>query len=764
MSLLTPLFLLGALAVALPVVFHLIRRTTRERAVFSSLMFLLPTTPRLTRRSRLEHLLLLVLRCAVLCLLAFGFARPFIKKAVSSEPSASGARRIVLLVDISASMRRADLWADARQQAQSILRKTSSDDQVALFTFDRQLHPLVTFEQWNGAPSAQRVTLAARKLAEISPGWAATHLGNALIAAAEMLADNSGKTFTGSRQIVLISDLQEGCRLDPLQGYEWPKGIEVTIVPLKARHPSNASLQLITDANAVDSIASSSVRVRVSNSADSRRDQFKVGWARPDGHGFVTEPVEVYVPPGQSRVVPLAWGGQAPNPTQAPSPIGWERAGVRASSGQAPITQDPPNLPAESVRSTRILLQGDEEDFDNSVFVIPPDTARLSVLYLGNDAEKDARQPLYFLQRAFQDTQRQKVSVLARRGATPLPATETSSAALFIVSDALAEESARALRDRVADGKTLLFALRNEACAPTLEFLLGLNHLTVQEARPPAYAMLAEMDFRHPLLAPFADPRFSDFTKIHFWKYRQVDATAIPNARVVAKFDTGDPAILEIPIGRGRVLLLTSGWQPDDSQLALSTKFVPFLYSLLEASGGAAPPPAQFHVGDVVPLPSVAGALKSALTVRAPDGSELTLAAGETNFTKTFLPGIYTLSPPTRRADAPSQRGGQGRGEGNFSDSQPQKSARFAVNLDDRESRTAPLPGDELERLGVPLSHQPTVASHSARQTRLQNAELEARQKLWRWFIVATMVVLLLETWLAGRTARRQETQVDAAT
>src|SRR5258708_39885259 len=106
MSFLTPLFMLGALAVALPVVFHLIRRATRERTPFSSLMFLLPTPPRLTRRSRLEHLLLLALRCLVLCLLALGFARPFIKKAMSEDRSSASARRIVVLVDSSASMRR----------------------------------------------------------------------------------------------------------------------------------------------------------------------------------------------------------------------------------------------------------------------------------------------------------------------------------------------------------------------------------------------------------------------------------------------------------------------------------------------------------------------------------------------------------------------------------------------------------------------------------------------------------------------------------
>src|SRR6266581_2384211 len=98
MSFLAPLFLLGALAVALPVVFHLIRRTTRERTPFSSLMFLSPSPPRLTRRSRLEHILLLLLRCAIICLLALGFARPFLKKALPPAPP-SAARRLLLLVD-----------------------------------------------------------------------------------------------------------------------------------------------------------------------------------------------------------------------------------------------------------------------------------------------------------------------------------------------------------------------------------------------------------------------------------------------------------------------------------------------------------------------------------------------------------------------------------------------------------------------------------------------------------------------------------------
>ena len=148
MSFLTPLFMLGALAVAGPLIFHLIRRTTRERTVFSSLMFLRPTPPRLTHRSRLEHLLLLLLRCLALALLALGFARPFLRRTAPTDATPGQARRIAVLVDESASMRRAGLWPEARARVEAVLRKTTPADQVAVYTFGRQVSPLVSFEEW----------------------------------------------------------------------------------------------------------------------------------------------------------------------------------------------------------------------------------------------------------------------------------------------------------------------------------------------------------------------------------------------------------------------------------------------------------------------------------------------------------------------------------------------------------------------------------------------------------------------------------------
>jgi hypothetical protein len=97
MSFLAPLFLLGGLAIALPVVFHLVRRSSREKQVFSSLMFLKPTPPRMTRRNRLENIFLLLLRCLALCILALGFARPFLQRPMAATPTGTAGAQVVIL-------------------------------------------------------------------------------------------------------------------------------------------------------------------------------------------------------------------------------------------------------------------------------------------------------------------------------------------------------------------------------------------------------------------------------------------------------------------------------------------------------------------------------------------------------------------------------------------------------------------------------------------------------------------------------------------
>jgi hypothetical protein len=161
--------------------------------------------------------------------------------------------------------------------------------------------------------------------------------------------------------------------------------------------------------------------------------------------------------------------------------------------------------------------------------------------------------------------------------------------------------------------------------------------------------------------------------------------------------------------------------------LALSSKFVPLLYAMLEQSGDTRDVQSQYGIGDPVALPFAA----ESVTIRKPDASDIKLVRGE-KFMGADQPGIYSVIST-------------------------QQVMNFAVNLAPEESKTAPLPAEELERLGVPLKHQPTLTAKELQQRRehLQAAELENRQKLWRWLLVAALVVLVLETWLAGRLTRR---------
>ena len=175
--------------------------------------------------------------------------------------------------------------------------------QVTALTFDDSVRTVVSFEEWAQMTLSDRAGLAQQRLTENKPTWRATHLGNALIAAAEILEDTDKREqHLGPRRIVLITDLQEGSRLEGLQGHEWPRGLEVVVEPVKAKRPTNAGLA-VGDGRGrfralpprMTTCASGSIIPPMPT-----REQFQLRWAGvADG-----APLDAYVPPGQSRIVP----------------------------------------------------------------------------------------------------------------------------------------------------------------------------------------------------------------------------------------------------------------------------------------------------------------------------------------------------------------------------------------------------------------------------------------------------------------------------
>ena len=102
MSFAAPIFLLAALAAAIPVVLHMINRQRAKNLPFSTLRFLQLSVEKTRRRKRIHDVLLMVLRAAVLFLIAAGLAKPTVSSLSSLWGGANSAAAIIL--DNSASM------------------------------------------------------------------------------------------------------------------------------------------------------------------------------------------------------------------------------------------------------------------------------------------------------------------------------------------------------------------------------------------------------------------------------------------------------------------------------------------------------------------------------------------------------------------------------------------------------------------------------------------------------------------------------------
>ncbi len=697
MSFLYPLFLVGAAAIVLPVISHLIHRRTRKRMNFSSLMFVPSTTVRFTRRNRLENIGLLLLRCLILLLLALAFARPFFP-ASSAEYTSSTAKRTVILLDRSASMNRRGLWVQALERANKVCGDADPTDRICLIAFDRTPEILVDFEQYASAEPARRSRFAGEVLAELSPGWDRTNLGQALIAAAEALDEDEiaeDRQFAAvQRQVVLISDFQQGSDLEALRTYDWPKATELIVEQVDSPGTTNAAVQPVFGGfDREDFSAGPLLGVRVTNTPDSAAERFRLRWST-DSETSDANGIDLYAAPGSTVFVPV------------------------------PAT-------ADSNQIRRVVIEGDDYDFDNTLYLSPRSKQKVGILYVGADDSNDRTGMLYYTRRAFSPTHSLDPLLTRMDGYEPLNSDTVAQTHLIILAGSISNRNASGIREYLESGRTILLPLRHPDDVSLVEELTGLNTLEAVEADVSRYGMLARIDFEHEIFAPFSDPMFSDFTGIHFWKYRRVNLGRCPQARVLASFDNGDPALFELPAGKGSLVVMASGWSRSDSDLALSTKFVPLLYSIMEYRGIVSARQSQYAVGDVVPLSRLGIERGRAIRVRKPDGRHVEMSGESETFADTDLPGLYAFE---------SDAGTTG----------------FAVNVAESESRTAAMSLEDVESLGVSLSGSEPAVTEAVVERRLarSHGRVESEQKNWRAVLASVLAIVIIEILAAGWMTR----------
>ncbi len=186
-----PWALAGLAAAAIPLLLHLLARREPPTVVFPAVRYLIATTQEHLRRLKLQNLLLLLVRTALIVALVLAAAGPTVERSGLPSHAASA---LVLIVDNSPSsgavVAGPSRLARLQEAGRSVLSRATSDDALWLMTAD-------------GVPRRGDPAALGRQLDALTVSPYRLDLGTALRLAGEVLAAESRPG-----EVVLLSDLQ----------------------------------------------------------------------------------------------------------------------------------------------------------------------------------------------------------------------------------------------------------------------------------------------------------------------------------------------------------------------------------------------------------------------------------------------------------------------------------------------------------------------------------------------------------------------------
>ena len=272
MGFLYPAFLAGAIAIAIPIALHFLRRDIAPEVPFSAVRLLRRAPVARSRRRRLRDLILLAARVAALVLLALAFARPYLAGA-----AATSSLRIIA-VDRSLSMSAPGTFARALSLANQAISEAAPPDRIAVIAFDERADVVAE----PGTPAAARAALGGLK-----PGDGATRYSAVSSKAAEMAG------FDPARLIV-VTDLQRT---------GWEGGMHAAV-------PANLTLD-VRDAGApASNVAVTDLRVSSGGLVASIRNEGNSPWrgeVRAERDGRVVATASTVVAAGSTLDVPVPY-------------------------------------------------------------------------------------------------------------------------------------------------------------------------------------------------------------------------------------------------------------------------------------------------------------------------------------------------------------------------------------------------------------------------------------------------------------------------
>jgi Aerotolerance regulator N-terminal len=511
---LAPLFLLGLLGIGIPLWLHRFARQTDTEQPFASLMFLERSEVRRSRRHELRYWWLLLLRMALLCLLALAFAGPLWHVAAKSTRSAATLH--VIAVDTSLSMNRAGVMNQARKQANTLLETVRGADRVMVVAADHRLRVL------QEPVFAAQSGLAGAAIAALQPGFARLDYG-ALLAAAPAWRASPGESVV----LHLITDLQQSASPMRFADLQPPPGMKVDIQDARVAASTNRRV--------------ASVRIA----------------AREPGVVLVAiDGVDANAGTEQSRTVVIEING--------------------VEKGRQPLRETGPAVLRFQVgemnegehRLTARLLPADALPADDSFFSLVRRVQPRVLLIAASGVADDAA----YLRAALQSLGNLHFQV-ETAAVTALTSRLLTDFSVIVISDAgiLTTTAESALSKYVSAGGSVLMTLGARAAQRSL-MPLTLAKLSKGRARAAGNepTRVAELDQAHPILRDATGWRSVRF-------FRHVPTLVPEAAKVLMRLESGAPLLTEQSLGNGRVLTLCSPLDREWNDLAIHPVFVRFV-------------------------------------------------------------------------------------------------------------------------------------------------------------------------------------------
>lgn len=752
-----PLLLLGLLAMAIPLLLHLLARSRAQEMLFPTLRFLRISMEKTARRRRVQHLLLMILRMAMLGALALAVAEP-ITRALGGW---TGGKRYAcaVILDNSLSMSAApgpgNAFATrldkAKTEAKALL---SGDEKPALAAL------LVT----NGPGASGEEDLSAEldvlrdRIDQVAPSCGRAPLADRIAAAVRILEKQS----VPQKAIYVFSDLQ------------------------KATFEEVAALEALAKAK--------DIHLLVVNTAEGRASNVAVTDVTVDGQRIVDQLLTVSAtlenssPTDRVVDVGLRMGGQA---------VGQKvRQNLRAAGQEgSAVTVRFQYRPREAgtVAGEVAIDQADDLPPDNVRRLVVQVGGRVKALVVRGPGSGPVADPAWMLLLAldpFADKSTPWSISPTTVEADAFTAASLNGADIVFLCDVprFTEEQAAALAQFAAGGGTValflgpgaevdnyndvfLRAAGGDAVGGLLPVSVGEP---VGELGPKAVAQFLNwLDLQDPYFKGLYEDLRSVKVDIRGFvqRYHKLGDGDRSTAKVLVRLENDAPLIVSKKYGRGAVVVCATSSAPGWSNLPATTLFpsMAIRMSLLARRGDA---PEQGFLADsqvtisVPPARGEAPGLAAATAPAIPESNAVsvtvTLPPGEDGKSSNVTLRAVKTTGGYEAAFAATSAVGVYPWQATSAQGEPGATGAFAVNPPPTESRLETMAPDALAKALDTQDGRRVYIAGSFRE--VNEAALAAAQKRNWWDVLAALaiVVLVVEAVVANRARKPMESAIPA--